>query len=141
MLPIVFSRTHTIGSLAVRFVTWGTWSHCGLLTPDNTVIEAAWPHGVVETPLEDHVRKKSNWAIRQTPCANPLKALAWARTQLGKPYDMWGAVGLGLHREWDKDDAWWCSEFIAKANAEGDTPLYARGMRRVTPEHIWWLAQ
>ena len=46
--------------------------------------------------------------------------IAAVRSQIGKPYDKTGALGLGLHRDWQEDDAWWCSELIPWAAQQAD---------------------
>ena len=32
--------------------------------------------------------------------------IAAARSQVGKPYDLWGVLGLGFKREWQDDESW-----------------------------------
>lgn len=136
-VTLLFSRSHSIGALAIRLVTWGTWSHVGLRSPSGTVLQASWPGGVEEVSFEAFVARASRWEELLVEVPDPIAVIAWARSQRGKPYDLWGAVGLGLHRDWQADDAWWCSEYVEMALAHGGRPRFRAGLSRVTPEHSW----
>ena len=55
--------------------------------------------------------------------------------------DVTAIVGLGLHRDWQEDDRWFCSELVAWAFEKAGEPLFrAEVLRRVTPQHLWMLA-
>lgn len=139
-MRLVFSRSHSIGSLAIRGVSWGPWSHCGAWTPEGTVLEATWPHGVQEVSLITFAKRASEWAFVDIQVPDEAAGLAWARSQMGKPYDIWGALGLGLHREWQSDDSWWCSEYVEMAVAKAGRARYRTHLQRVTPTHSWMAA-
>lgn len=53
--------------------------------------------------------------------------LQWARTQVGKPYDFMGALGLLVpsDRAWQADSDWWCYELAARAVHEAGRPVFA----------------
>ena len=136
-LPVVFSRSRTPGAALIRLVTWSSWSHNGVLTPEGTVIEARWPDGVVETPLDAFIARASRFELCEFDCPDPGAAVAWARSQIGKPYDTWGVIGLGIRRRWQEDDAWWCSELVEAALARGGRLRFRRDLHRVTPQHSW----
>lgn len=54
-------------------------------------------------------------------------AIAWAKSQVGKPYDWLGAFGLGLapYRNWAEDDKWFCYEFGAGVLRAGGRDEFA----------------
>ena len=39
--------------------------------------------------------------------------VAIAKSKLGKPYDYTGILGLGVNRDWQENDMWFCSEDVA----------------------------
>ena len=39
--------------------------------------------------------------------------LSIAKSKLGKPYDYTGILGLGINRDWQENDMWFCSEDVA----------------------------
>lgn len=39
--------------------------------------------------------------------------VAIAKSKLGKPYDYTGILGLGVNRDWQENDRWFCSEDVA----------------------------
>lgn len=136
-MRLIFSRSHTVGSVVIRGVTWSPWSHCGIWTPDGTVLEANYPHGVREVALATFLKHASHWEFVDIDVPDEAAGIAWARSQIGKPYDVWGVIGLGLRRDWQADDAWWCSEFMEMAVVKTGRVRYRRDMHRLTPYHCW----
>lgn len=136
-MQLLFTRSRSLPTVLIRWVTWSQWSHVGIITPQDTVIEARAFHGVVETPLAEAVQRASHSAVIGVTLPDEAAALAWAGAQLGKRYDWTGAIGIGLRREWDQPNAWWCSELAEGALAAGGRRAFRRGVARVTPEHSW----
>lgn len=126
-------------SWAIRAGSWSRWSHVAMIDGD-TVIESVALKGVVRTPLAERQQSDPVWKISAIPCSAPDAVLAAAASQIGKPYDYTAVIGLGLHRDWQRDDAWFCSELTAWAFAQGGHPLFrADAVRRVTPQHLWMM--
>jgi uncharacterized protein YycO len=91
------------------FFSKGKWFHAGLLTGDQTVIEAT-SKGVLETGLYDFLMNKDYYLVlRPIFCDSSEKARAvfWAKGQVGKDYD-W-ALNMS------NSDQFYCSELIYKA--------------------------
>lgn len=137
-MRVLLCTTDKIGSRIIRAVTWSRWSHAAIID-GNEIIEAVWPRVRVSSlawAIETHPR----WTVIDIPVADESAAIAAARSQIGKPYDLWGVLGLGLKRQWQDDDAWWCSELITWAAKQGGTDLFRPdALRRITPEHLWML--
>lgn len=141
MIEVLFSKRHHPGSYLIRAVTWSEWSHCELVLPDGRLLSAAAPHGVSYDTLENRLHIASSVAKMTFP-GNIDAAVQFAQSQLGRPYDYKGVIGLGIHRDWEEDDSWWCSEFVGKALLEGGFfPYRAETIRRLTPHHLWMLDQ
>lgn len=127
-------------SWVIRAGSWSKWSHVALIDGDD-VIESVALHGVVRTPLATRQRQDPRWAIATLACADRTAIIRAAKTQIGKPYDYTGVIGIGLHRDWQEADSWFCSELVAWAFQQGGSPLFRTGAcRRVTPQDIWMLA-
>lgn len=137
MTRIIFSRRHHPGSVLLRTGMWSPWSHCGVVDGD-TVIQAVAGKGVVRTPLVEFIEHASQWAMVALPIYEQDTIRA-AEAQMGKPYDLAGALGVAVHREWGKDDAWFCSELIAHALEQAGLKLFRGDARRITPQHLWML--
>ena len=137
MTRVIFSRRNHPGSLLLRTGMWSPWSHCGVIDGD-TVIQAAAGVGVVRTPLHQFKALASCWSIVQYPIFEGDAVNAAAR-QLGTKYDMAGAIGVAVHREWWQDDAWFCSELVAHALEQAGLKLFRGSARRITPQHLWML--
>ena len=137
-MRVLLCASNQIGSHIIRAATWSRWSHAAIIDGDE-IIEAVWPR-VRVSPLADALVSHPRWVIIDIPVADESAAIAAARSQIGKPYDLWGVLGLGLKRQWQDDDAWWCSELITWAAKQGGTDLFRPdALRRITPEHLWML--
>jgi uncharacterized protein YycO len=136
----IFCRRANLGSLALRTALWSAWSHCGIVTPDLTVIEASAWHGVIERSYRAFIAGVSHYSVKRIAVPDEVRAIAWARAQVGKPYDWTGVLGLALRREWDDAAAWFCSELVEAAAAAGGRTRFVFNARRVTPQHSWMVA-
>ncbi len=136
---LLFSTSRHPFSAVIRAVTWSCWSHVALVDGD-TVIEATAAHGVRRTLLMDALSHARDFAFADIACADPAAAIAAAASQIGKPYDYSALLGLYLHRDWQQDDAWFCSELVAWAFEKTQQPLLrSEVVRRVSPQHLWML--
>lgn len=137
LMKLLFCRSNTIGSRLIRLVTWSDWSHVAIVDGDE-VIEAIWPR-VRVAKLADVIVSHTELRIEDYPTPRDGEIVAAARSQIGKRYDLLGMLGIGLHRDWQDDDAWWCSELPAWACAQAGVPFFrAEALHRVVPQH-WWM--
>ena len=139
-MRILFCRSNSLISWLIRLITWSSFSHVVLLDPDGIrTVEATWPR-VKEWTLAGVMGDNHVVQISSLPCANPEAAMAWARSQVGKPYDLLGIFGFLLHEDMHSPNRWWCSDLVAEAFEEGGTPLFREGsLARVDPQHLWLL--
>lgn len=137
MTQLLYTRSRHLLSAGIRLATWGDFSHVAQIDGPK-VIESVFREGVREASLDSAIASASHWAIVEYDHRNPAGMIAAARSQIGKPYDKTGALGLGLHRNWQDDDAWWCSELIPwAAQMAGDPWFMPQSLHRVTPQHLW----
>lgn len=138
-VTVIFGKSRHPAGYLIRAFTWSRWTHCALVVGDE-VYEAMHPAGVVVTPLEQFKSRygQGRWAVAQVPCVDPAECIKRAKEQLGKPYDLFGVIGLGLRqRRWDSGQRWWCSELLAHCiNA-----FRPDRISRVTPEHLWMISR
>lgn len=139
-VSLLFSTSGHPMSAAIRLSTWSDWSHVAIIDGDE-VIETTAPAGVRRFPVVQAINHAKRGAIVELPCRDPQAVIAAAVSQLGKPYDYTAILGLGLRRDWQEEDAWFCSELVAWAFQHAGEPLFrADVLRRVTPQHLWMLA-
>lgn len=134
-VSVIFNRKHTIGSLFLRGYLWSKWSHCAIIDGDQ-VIEAATKNGVVTRPLSDLLSESSAYEIVDFECSNPQAVIEAARTQIGRPYDYFGILGIGFRRRWQDVDSWFCSELIAWAFDKAGFPMFSEDAFRITPRDL-----
>jgi len=136
-VQLLYSRSRHISSAGIRLATWGEFSHVAQVV-DDQVVEAVWKPGVRPDLLRNAIARASRWAIVEYEHKNPEGMINAVRSQIGKPYDKTGALGLGVHRDWQDDDAWWCSELVAwAAQQAGDPWFMPQASHRITPQHLW----
>ncbi|MCC8341628.1 hypothetical protein LNN35_02285 [Pseudomonas stutzeri] len=142
---VLFTRRRHLGSLAIRLGTWSTWSHVDLVDDRGAVPEligAVAPSGVVRQSMAERLRLASQAALVEFSVRDRNAVLDAAASQLGRPYDWLGVAGIALRgRDWQEDDCWFCSELVAWSfSAAGDPLFRADLVSRVTPQHLWMLA-
>lgn len=138
-VQLLFSTSGGPISALIRTATWSRWSHVALVV-GNDVIEASPRFGVRQIKLKHAIGEAKETTVVERPARSPQRIIEAAHSQLGKPYDWTAVLGLGLRRDWQGIDAWFCSELIAWAAAEAGEPWYrCESLRRVTPQHLWML--
>lgn len=138
-LHLLFTTTSLPLSLLIRARAGGPFSHVALVDGDQ-VIEAVAGHGVRAAPLATAITRASRAALMRIPSHNADQVLAVARSQIGKGYDWSGIAGLGINRDWQEADAWFCSELVAWAFDSAGQPLIRRdSVHTVTPQNLWVL--
>ena len=136
-MKLVLCRSKTIGSWLIRTATWSDWSHVAIVDGDE-VIEAVWPK-VRIAKLADIVLQHSECEFIDFTTDRDQEIIAAARSQVGKPYDLVGVLGLWWHRDWQDDSKWWCSELPAWACDRAGVPHFRpEAMHRINPQH-WWM--
>jgi len=133
------TNPHNPLSWLIRAGSWSRWSHVAIVDGDS-VIEAVALKGVTRTPLAVRTSQDPCWTVTDLACAQPQAVIAAAASQIGKPYDYTGVLGIGLHRDWQADDSWFCSELVAWAFQRAGVPIFRAGAsHRVTPQELWML--
>ncbi|ARS57413.1 hypothetical protein BC427_15600 [Ralstonia solanacearum FJAT-91] len=139
-VQLLFTTTNGPLGWGIRVCTWSAWSHVALVAGDQ-VIESMPGHGVRRVPLAGAIQCADRYELATMPARDPARIIEAAASQIGKPYDYEAICGLGLHRDWQQADAWFCSELLAWSFHQAGEPLFrADCVRRVTPQHLWMLA-
>jgi hypothetical protein len=135
-------------SWTIRTLSFSDWSHCELLVPGPIAKKHAshegylgshFENGVLLRPFNYDDRCRFHHAdVRVSPEVQE-KVFEFAYEQIGKPYDLTGVFGAAFHRDWQDDNAWFCSELIAAAFAYARHPLLnpQEYLHRVTPGQLY----
>lgn len=135
---MIYSRGRSIGSFLIRAASWfEQWSHCGIITPEGTVVEAQAFKGVVETPLREFIDRSTEYEIVTVDCPNPSEAIAWARSKIGSGYDYGAIVGFVLREPLDKPNRYHCVDLLESAiimgGRSGDKRRFRVRTDKITP--------
>jgi uncharacterized protein YycO len=139
-LTAVFARNWSVGSVLIRvFGAWGgKWSHVGILDPNtNTILEARYPIGVVETPYYKFISRYSAIETVNCECPEPDKAIDFIRSQLGKKYDWRGIVGFIIKQPIARLNEWFCNEIYEDAFIAGNRRRFRVPSRSITIEQSY----
>lgn len=141
-ITLIFSNSSLPLSPIIRWVTWSDYSHVALLLDEETVIESTMSKGGVYTDSLSNFKKRAkNWLMVELEI--DISHLDWnklieiANKEVGKPYDTFGVIGLSIHRNWQEDDKWWCSELIPYLLLNWGIKLFnSNFIHRIVPQHL-----
>lgn len=137
-MKTVFCRSPNIGSLLLRTALWSSWSHCGIILPDGSVVHAdAYQGGVVHESWDKFSWARTRLSTKFIELPDDDAAHKFALDQIGKPYDWSGVIGIGIRRNWQADTAWFCSELVEAACVAGGRQRFENNIWRVNPQHSW----
>lgn len=139
-MKIIFTTNNLPISVAIRFLTASDFHHCGVIFDccDHVVYEASFARGVHCRHISDYA-KSDKYAIVDFPLQKEKDALEFAESQIGKPYDFAGVIGLMAQRHWEDPERWYCSEFVAAVANAGGTPIVRSGVAGVHPRDLWMM--
>ncbi len=146
---LVYSNSKLPLSPIIRWRTGAEFSHVGIiLEPDVDSISdlsivshsALSAKGVKFTTLKTFKKNATNYRITKLDIDITIeqfdKLLHLTRIYEGLRYDTKGALGLGVGENWQEDDAFWCSEWIAFLLwCIGVKLKYLNDIHRITPKH------
>lgn len=140
-MKIIYARSHAIGGALIRLAQWGgRWSHCGILTPYGTVINARAFHGVVEESIRDFCARYTETDVVEVQAPNDEAGLEYARKAIGCGYDYKAIGNFILGCIGQSKTRFHCVELV-------ESCLLAAGLRRfrvppskLTPHQSWMVA-
>jgi uncharacterized protein YycO len=137
MIEVFFSDSDQAACKLIRAVTWSDYAHVGFYdrSTGNVIDSRMKNKGVTEYSYEKLKLEYPRIIMRSFPEV-PREALAIARSQIGKGYDWTALFGIGLHRDWQEDDKWFCSELVAWACAQAGKPIINKETYRVVPQDV-----
>lgn len=91
-----FSTTNAIGSRVIRYFTNSDYSHVDLVMPNGNLLGAHLHGGVKERPPDYENFKRTLRLGCMVPDIDA--AYAYARAQVGKPYNWKAIIDMFLHR-------------------------------------------
>lgn len=137
-LTVLFSRSYRLGSPIIRLADrWGQWSHCGLLMPDDTLVEARAFHGVVRGPVDEFIDRASEWSARDIEVPDPEAAYAWAEQQIGKGYDYGAVIANLLREDGQSPERYDCAELVEAAVVAAGRERFRCALWKLSPNQIY----
>lgn len=123
-MQIVYGRSSGLVGVLIRAASWwDQWTHCGIVTPERTLIHATRGRGVVEDPLHEFLAEHQAHDIVKVDTPHPDVGVAFAREQLGRGYDWLSILEFVVREPLQERDRWQCVELVEAA-------LYHAGVRR-----------
>jgi uncharacterized protein YycO len=136
-LKVRFSANNLPFSWAIRVRTWSPYSHVDFILPNGKYLGAVPFKGVV---IHDHTYPVEAFFEVEVTEEQHEKILKYALDQVGKGYDYVGIFGYAIERNWQEDDKWFCSEFVAAA-IQQVIPLFNEVPSKISPRDLAILSQ
>jgi hypothetical protein len=137
--------THSgITSWLLRLWMWSKSSHSVIYDTEKHLVTHStfFGKGVEQISADEFFSKYTiikKTAIDIAPDDLP-DARLWLAEQRGKRYDATALVGIAMHRDWQEDSAWFCSELVETFRARFSKPRFSAKLSRITPGHQEMLA-
>lgn len=132
MITLQFSTTSAFISRAIRFITWSEFSHVDVVLPDGGLLGAHLDGVKIRRPETQKFTKTARFTVSMTP-EQEARFYEFLYKQVGKPYDKTAIFGILVHRDWQEDDSWFCSELVAAACEYAGVSLIREKRNRITP--------
>ena len=149
---IILSTTSDATSLAVKMGTFSAYSHARLVLDTNKVVEAVEPKvrkEVIDTAMkDDKYAAVYRMRIKLTKSQQDT-IMNYAVAQIGKPYDLSGAIGsakasrlvpgglaAAIENGMDPEKEFYCSELISFAYNAAALKVSKRMLSQTTPEAL-----
>jgi uncharacterized protein YycO len=123
-MRFIFTAQATALSSLIQAFEGSQFSHVAAVLPGDRVIETTWSNGVRERGLSSLQEDALRYAMFEIALHDEVAAETFLREQIGKPYDKMALLGIGFGRDWQNDNAWYCSEMITTAIAKGGYAMY-----------------
>ena len=128
-MKLIFGASRMPGSLLLQFFTFSRWSHVGIVYGDF-VIEARFPR-VRMTTVAEFQAHYPRWEFAELPCADEGAAEAFARSRIGRLYDLGGLLAFPFqNRAWETSSRDFCSALPILPAGGAGTPYVREGARR-----------
>jgi len=131
-LQVRFSANHLPFSWVIRARTWSKYSHIDFVLPNGKFMGAVPLGGVC---IHEHRYPTEDYFEVDVTEEEATTILNFAYDQLGKPYDFMGIFGFATNRDWQEDDKWFCSEYVAGA-IQKVVPLFNEETYKVSPRDL-----
>lgn len=148
-IHLVYSNSKAPLSPVIRWRTGSEFSHVGIILAshsddidDLSIVShsALSCKGVRFTTLKtflshatEHRITRLEYEVTEEQFDKLIAIVHWYE---GLPYDLKGAVGLGVGENWQDDDAFWCSEWVAFVlKSIGMDLKYLDDVHRIAPKH------
>jgi hypothetical protein len=141
MITLRFVDGQDVVAAGIRAAEYGFWAiHTEALMPDGTLLGAHWDGGVQARAHDyDAGQYTKDLYVSIPTTAEMTDAFhSFLRAQLGKPYDVEAIAAFVAGRDWQKPDAWFCSELQAAALAHCGwfTSALAEQFNKITPRDL-----
>lgn len=136
----------SLTSRAIQWFTRAGWdgpSHVAIRDSQTGQVYEAWEGAGVR--VLDHLGQGHspgtvvhlyNWLLDDDDVAS---VTAFCRSQIGKKYDLRGALGFITRKRRDNADRWFCSELVTAAASLTKAPILERvPPHHVAPIHVAW---
>jgi hypothetical protein len=133
-LSVVFSTDDSLLSKVIRCRTNSEFSHVDISINGGSFISSKPFVGVASAAVESY-RSKFVFDFLITD-RQVERIKSFYEETVGAKYDWCGALGVGLNRDWENPEFWYCSEWAAMALQLADVIAVPAWYSGVTPQYL-----
>lgn len=116
-VKVIFGRGNAVISDVILFVSRSEWSHVAYIDENSGyIIEAAGGIGVIASTYDNFKSRYPRHLIAQIPVKDAKLFREVMISLIGAEYDFKAILGILLHKDWNDNNKWTCSEAIAHAS-------------------------
>jgi uncharacterized protein YycO len=113
-MKIFFSASESLSSGVIRSFEGCDFSHTGFVLENGMVYQAAKGGVHFAGPVEKYAANQKRFIVFDIIVPNERAGTEFLLEQIGKDYDSTALWGFLFWRDWSQEDAWYCSELLAK---------------------------
>ena len=134
-MRIIYCTSSGFISALIRLFTFSKWSHVAI-EYNGVVIDSTSTDGVAESSYKEFAAIHRSIHIEELTGVNEEVVWRFLKSQVGKEYDFRAIFALPFRKNWQSNDAWFCSELVAKALMKGGKKINLKSSR-ITPRDLW----
>lgn len=138
-MMLILCKSNSVGSWLLRTVMWSRYSHAVILDGNTVTDTTLLQGGVKQHDIKDFLEHFRSYELREIEVDEPA-ARAWLAEQVGKSYDWTALLSWVVRRDWQEDDAWFCSELCEAMISKFGKPRFRAEAARISPRHQEMLA-
>lgn len=137
MYLVLCTKPKDVVSMGLRLAMGSEWSHSAIYDNDaGLVYDVTFKTGVRKQRTSYFFTEYKHCLLIpiDVPPEKMEEARQWLEDQLKKKYDFSAIVAIGIRRDWQEEDKWFCSEMTETFRTKFEKVRFNAKASRITPQ-------